>query len=503
MTLSALLQGWVDSANCPELGVRGLTLDSRQVEAGFLFCACHGRDRHGLSFWEQAVARGAVAVLYDPLGAEKFDLEAVTVPAMALDSLGQKLSAIASRFYGHPSHHLGVITVTGTNGKTTVCQAIAQVLTLQNHRQVGVMGTLGNGVWGALESTGLTTADAITVQRQLAGMVAEGVKDVVLEISSHALDQGRVAALRYQVAIFTNLSRDHLDYHHTIEAYAAAKRGLFASRSLRWAVINYGDPIGRRWCDELEGTMNLIRYGFVGADIVERGLDLAATKLALTPQGFSFEVRSRWGSGRIDSPMLGAFNAENLLAALGGLIATGMNFTLALNLLGQVEGVAGRMERVTASGVGDAPTVVVDFAHTPDALQKAIVACRGHGFETITVLFGCGGDRDRGKRPEMGAVAEAEADQLVITSDNPRSEPPEAIMDDILRGLKRPDAARVVVDRREAIASTLATLPRDPRQLLLVAGKGHERYQEIAGVRHPYSDFSEIGQALARLRGGA
>lgn len=481
--LSELLQGLTEGPVPVDVPVSGLTLDSRRVQPGDLFLAVGGGRTHGAAFIGDAVARGASAVLVD---GDAADMN-TAVPLLAVMDLRGKAGLIADRFYGHPSRALRVIGITGTNGKTSVAQFIAQALSAD--APCGVIGTLGNGLYGTVHTTGHTTPDAVTLHAELAAQQAAGARAVAMEVSSHGLDQRRVAGVAFDTAVFTNLSHEHLDYHGDMEAYALAKRRLFAMPGLRHAVLNLDDPVGRRWHGELAGQLACTGYSL---DAARAGTGvLAARNLRLNADGLAFDVSGPWGEGHLATGLYGRFNAANLLAALGTLLAAGMSFEVALGRLARVRTVPGRMERFATPGQ---PVVVVDYAHTPDALDKVLQALREHCTGALWCVFGCGGDRDRAKRPLMGQLAESLADRVVLTDDNPRSENPWDIIEDIQRGMKEPDAVYVMRERAAAIAHAVRLAA--PEDMVLVAGKGHETEQLIAGRVLPFSDRAAVAQLL-------
>ena len=386
-----------------------------------------------------------------------------------------------------------MIGVTGTNGKTSCAHWIAAGLDASG-RHAAVLGTLGNGLWGALEDAPNTTADAALLHETLRHLASIGAQAAAMEVSSHGLDQGRVNGVAFDVALFTNLSRDHLDYHGTMAAYGAAKAKLFAWPGLRFGVVNADDPFGQSLIDAARSRgRKVLTYGFGAADIV-------GTHLAASSTGLAFAVETPWGKGEIHTRLVGAFNAANLLGVLGVLLVSGAALEPTIGFLAEVEAPPGRMQRLGGQG---APLVVIDYAHTPDALDKVLTSLRpavAVGGELVCV-FGCGGDRDRGKRPEMGRVAARLADRVVVTSDNPRSEEPGAITSDIVHGIRETGNRRyaVEIDRAAAIATAIAEARVG--DVVLLAGKGHEPYQETADVRHPFLDADHAARALA-LRGG-
>ena len=463
--------------------IRELTLDSRKVRPGDLFLAVPGTQQDGRVHIADAIARGAAAVAYEAEGA--LPMTAHSAELVALKGLAGQLSAIAGRFYGEPSRGLHLIGITGTNGKTSVSQLLAQALDLLGER-CGIVGTLGNGFYNALALGRHTTPDPIGVQATLADMKNAGARAVAMEVSSHGLHQGRVAALAFDVAVFTNLSRDHLDYHGSMQAYGEAKAALFAWSGLRCRVLNLDDAFGR----ELAAAEHPSRL--IGYSLENPAAYLYCRDIRFDEQGVRATLVTPRGEGHLRSSLLGRFNLSNLLAVVGALL--GMDYALdeILKLLPQLQGPVGRMQRL--GGVKQ-PLLVVDYAHTPDALEKVLEALRPHVKGRLLCLFGCGGDRDRGKRPLMAAVVERLADGVLVTDDNPRSEAPEQIFNDIRAGFANPEAVQFVHGRGQAIAQLVAAASAD--DVLVLAGKGHEDYQEINGVRQPFSDLVEAGKALA------
>ncbi len=487
-SLDDILAPWV--AVETRIRFHHLALDSRDVTPGDLFCALVGHQQDGRQFIDQAVERGAVAVLceaeQDARLADRIGPEGETIPVIGLSGLGVRLSALALRAYpdaGLPR----LIGVTGTNGKTTVTQLIAQLLAGLEER-VGIMGTVGNGLWGALTPSVNTTSDAITVARSLARMAKQGAGTVAMEISSHGLDQQRVAALPITLGVFTNLSRDHLDYHGDMQSYAAAKRALFEMPSLSAAVLNLDDEYGIRWYGELHDHLRVLGYSVDGAHCEGDRLQLSGIRYE--QDGVRARIDSNFGQGELHSPLLGKFNLANLLAALGALLLQGYPLSELLAVVPRLVPAPGRMECFLAES---GPGVVVDYAHTPDALEQALQALRHHCRGQLWCVFGCGGERDRGKRPIMAQSAEHYADRLVITADNPRSEGFDDIVADMMPGLKRPGQATVIAERAEAVR--FAYEQAGPEDLILLAGKGHEDYQLVGGERRSY-DERALAQAL-------
>ena len=471
--------------------VRRITSDSRDVRTGDAFAAYPGTRHDGRAFIADAITRGAGAILWDTHG---FNWNhAWKIPHLPLEGLKAKIGTIADFIYGHPSRDMWMVGVTGTNGKTSCAHWIATGLDASG-RKSAILGTLGNGLLGSLTPAANTTPDAALLHETLAALKAAGAEAVAMEVSSHGMDQGRVNGVAFDIALFTNLSRDHLDYHGTMGAYGAAKAKLLAWPGLRVAVINADDPFGQSLIESARGKgRKVLTYGFGAADV-------GGSQLTPSPAGLSFHVETPWGKGDIETGLVGAFNASNLLGVLGVLLVSGIEFEQALDFLRRVEAPPGRMQR---SGGGYAPLVVVDYAHTPDALEKVLTALRpavAHGGELVCV-FGCGGERDRGKRPEMGRVAAQLADRVVITSDNPRSEDPELIASEIVHGIRETGNRRygVQLDRAAAIAGAIARA--HVGDVVLLAGKGHESYQETAGERQPFLDWDHATRALAGWSG--
>ena len=494
--LSELLAGIADlrgSVDCP---IKRISTDSRQVQAGDLFFALSGLRAQGHDFITHALAAGAAAVVWEkPPGMASLDAAKLvqgirhSVPLIAVENLRTHLGVIAARFYNNPSHALTVYGVTGTNGKTSCTQFIARAL--QADAPCGVIGTLGNGLVDALEPTHHTTPDAVTLQALLAYLRSDGATAVAMEVSSHGLDQGRVNGVLFKCAVFTNLSRDHLDYHPDMDAYGQAKARLFFMPGLQHAVINADDAFGRWLLSHMPAAVNAVSYGLAGESHEPRPA-VYAERVELRPDGLRMWVISPWGTGEINSCLLGRFNASNLLAVLGALLVTGMPFERACARVQALTTVPGRMER---HGTAGQPLVVVDYAHTPDALQHVLHALREHCRGKLRCVFGCGGDRDRGKRPIMGRIAEAGADEVVLTDDNPRNEDPETITQDILAGMQAPQRVRVTHDRATAIADALRA--SSPDDVLLVAGKGHETVQIVGTRQLAFNDGAQVAALLS------
>ncbi|MGQ0523372.1 MAG: UDP-N-acetylmuramoyl-L-alanyl-D-glutamate--2,6-diaminopimelate ligase [Betaproteobacteria bacterium] len=494
------------------LSIRRLVTDSRAVQPGDTFVAFPGETRDGREYIGQAIARGAASVLWEKRGyAWRAEWR---VPNAGVVGLRRRAGEIASLVYGRPSAKLWMIGVTGTNGKTSCSQWIAQSLTRCGTR-CAVIGTLGNGFPGRLEAGQNTTPDAVSLHAALRDFVEAGAGAASMEVSSHGLVQHRLSGVEFDVALLTNLTRDHLDYHGTMRAYRSAKSRLFQWPSLTWVVLNLDDPFGLEQAARLrDGRAHVIGYGFRSAH-AGRGprnlLRVQGRNLHVGSGGLSFEVTTPWGRASLSSRLIGRFNASNLLATLAVLLASDTSLDAAVCALERVRALPGRTER---HGGGRAPLVLIDYAHTPDALEQVLKALRetmplsrrtasaraSRRHARLICVFGCGGERDRGKRALMGTVASRLADQVIITSDNPRGEDPLAIIDDIARGAC---AGEVIIEPDRTQAIRLAVHMAAPGDVVLVAGKGHEQYQEVAGVKHPYSDATEVTNALRTRRGGA
>ncbi|MBX9812836.1 MAG: UDP-N-acetylmuramoyl-L-alanyl-D-glutamate--2,6-diaminopimelate ligase [Burkholderiales bacterium] len=501
------------------LGVRRLATDSRRVRRGDTFVAYPGETRDGRDYIPQAIANGAASVLWESGG---FAWNPAWRAAnLGVTNLRRHAGEIASHVYGRPSAKLWMIGITGTNGKTSCSQWIAQCLT-RTGRRCAVIGTLGCGFPGALEPSINTTPDAVWLHAALREFLKRGARGVSMEVSSHGLAQHRLSGIEFDVALLTNLTRDHLDYHGTMRSYRAAKAKLFRWPSLKCAVLNLDDNFGVELATRMpRRDLSVLGYGF-GRIPAVRGrklLRVQGRNLHVGVDGLAFDVSTPWGSASIESRLIGRFNAANLLGSLATLLASEVSLEDSVNALQKVKAVAGRTE---CYGGGRRPLVVIDYAHTPDALEKVLIALReliesskpkvssltlsgrqtrSRNFRRETLdsklvcVFGCGGDRDRGKRPLMGRIASRLADHVIITNDNPRSEDPLAIIADILEGVEAECA--VVPDRARAIRQAVAAARRG--DVVLIAGKGHERHQEIRGVKHPFNDAAVAQAALRRI----
>ena len=510
MLLAELLP---DVAGVPaDLLVTGLVQDSRGVRQGDAFIAIGPyigapAGLHGLGFVPQARDAGASAILFERPVPEGLDAPG---DAIAVDALRARMGAMADRFHGAPSRAMTMVGVTGTSGKTSTVQLVAQALQLRGHRS-GTIGTLGAGLYGQARATGFTTPLVLQTHELLADLRDAGADAVAMEVSSHALDQGRVDAVHYDVAVFTNLSRDHLDYHGDMASYGAAKARLFARDGLRAAVVNVDDAFGGTLHASLaarsaaEGAVSASGPAEPGKAAALRLIatsargdaraDVRAENVVLDASGIAFDLVLGNARHAIASPLLGRFNVDNLLAVAAVLHALGQSAADIAAALPQLQPIPGRMNRL--GGQRGLPLVVVDYSHKPDPLQQALESLRGHLRGRLVCVFGCGGERDRGKRPQMARIAEEFADVVVVTDDNPRGEDGDAIVADIVAGLARPRNAIIERDRRRAIERAIGQAGAD--DIVLIAGKGHESYQEVAGVKHAFDD-TDVASAVLGAR---
>ncbi|HVO87966.1 MAG TPA: UDP-N-acetylmuramoyl-L-alanyl-D-glutamate--2,6-diaminopimelate ligase [Casimicrobiaceae bacterium] len=469
---------------------RRITADSRRVTPGSAFAAYPGAARDGRTFIPDAIRHGAGAVFWESRGFQWNPRW--SVPNVGVDDLRARLGGVADLVFGQPSRALWMIGVTGTNGKTSSAYWIAHAFNALG-RRTGLIGTLGSGIAPTLSPSLNTTPEVCALHEMLAEFRAAGAHAVAMEASSHGIDQGRINGVKFDIALFTNLTRDHLDYHGTMAAYGAAKARLFTWPGLRVSVINADDPFGLSLVEAARGRgQTLMTYGLANADV-------ATTSLAMSAEGIAMAVITPWGRGDVTVPMVGTFNALNLLGVLGVLLASDVALDDALEALATLRPPAGRMQRF---GGGDKPLVVVDYAHTPDALEQVLVALRPAVARdgSLVCVFGCGGDRDPGKRPQMGRIAATLADRLVVTSDNPRSEDPAEIASAVVHGIRETNNRRWVVELDRATAIEDAVRSARPGDVILLAGKGHESYQETLGVRAPFSDAEHAARALDAWR---
>lgn len=472
-----------------EIVVRGLVQDSRAVEPGDVFVAIAGFGAHGLNFAEQAKENGASAILFEPPVPAGLP---VPKDAIAVTGLRARMGALADRFHAYPSRDMKTVGVTGTNGKTSTVQLLAQAWHIRGTR-CGSIGTLGAGMYGEVTPTGFTTPLVLQLHALLAQMRDAGAKAVAMEVSSHALDQGRVDGVHFDVGVFTNLTRDHLDYHGDMVRYGAAKAQLFHWPELKAAVINLDDAYGRELFGLLPPTLQRVGLSSRG----QADANVRAENLRLDSAGIGFDLAVGEESHPVQSRLLGRFNVDNLLAVAGSLYALGEAPVEIARTLSRLLPIHGRMNRLggdAGQGGKDRPLVVIDYAHTPDALEQALSSLRDHVHGQLICVFGCGGERDTGKRPQMAASAERLADVVIVTDDNPRGEDGDRIVADIMAGFSRPQDVTVLRDRARAIAYAIAQAGAN--DIVLIAGKGHEPYQEINGVKHPFDDTATARAAL-------
>jgi len=486
MLLSNLLKELVEIDSKFDREIVGLTTNSCTVQPGFLFAAYKGINKDARNFIADAITKGATAIVYE---AQDFKgMQSESVPIIAVPKLRDKIGNIAATFYDYPASKMTIIGFTGTNGKTSCSQFLAR--TLQSNRiKCGVIGTLGSGFPDKLDQSLYTTPDPVSIQQQLFTLQQQGAKVMSMEVSSHGLEQERINGVNFDIAVFTNLTRDHLDYHKDMEHYAAAKRRLFIRPELEYAVINADDNFGYTLLNELSGKLDVVGYSI--SNVKTNVPMVTAEDIKLNQEDVTARVITPWGEGVLRSKLLGRFNISNLLAVLTVLNLMKVPFLNALASLAKLGTIPGRMQ---AFGGGDKPLVVVDFAHTPDALQQALMALREHCCGALWCVFGCGGDRDRGKRPQMGKVAEQFSDRVIITNDNPRYEDSQQIVSDIVKGLSCPRLVEIEYDRRVAIANVMNNAKIE--DVVLIAGKGHEPYQIIGEQKIPYSDIEQVKKLL-------
>ena len=486
VTLGTLLPQ--QAAALADIPVRGLQVDSRVLRGADVFLALPGELHDGRDYLAAAAHANVAAIVAETGLTELQRAAAGTVPLLEVDGLSAQLGAIAARFYNFPSAYMHLVGITGTNGKTTTARLLAQLLRRQFHA-CGVIGTLGATLADDVVEAVNTTPDALNLQAQLAQWRSEEVAHAVLEVSSHSLVQGRVSTLEFNTAVFTNLTHDHLDYHGDMDSYGLAKSRLFHARDLGVAILNLDDPYAETLQSLLDPAVKVIGYSVAGTPAAVSAHDIRYQHSALEAS-----IETPWGAGLLCSPLAGDFNLSNLLAALSAACVAGVPFEKILQLAPKLRGIAGRMEYIANErGL----QLVVDYAHTPDALQQVLSALRAHVEGALICVFGCGGDRDAHKRPLMGRMAAENSDRLIITSDNPRGESPLAIIEDIQRGI----AATVDIEPDRATAIALAVARAIPGDCVLVAGKGHEAYQQVGTQRLPFSDADQL--RLAVIAGGA
>ncbi len=489
--LAKLLDNIADVPPAMDVTVSSMTQDSREVFPGCLFVALKGAQQHGMAYAERAEFLGAVAIIFE--ADESLQSIETSIPQFEITDLRESLGLIADRFYNSPSQSLQMVGITGTDGKTSVSHFMAQAI-----NNCAVIGTIGLGLLDDLQIATHTTPDVINVHKSLFEMKQQSVSTVAMEVSSHALDQGRVAGVAFDVAVLTNLSRDHLDYHKTVEAYADAKEKLFHWSNLKAVVLNLDDEFGRKVAEKVNQSQTVVGYGIGKIEDYPAG-SLVAVDTKFTVNGICAVVQYGSQKGQLAVSVLGRFNLSNLLAALGAMLGLGIAFNDAISQLNKVQTVAGRMEKV-GGVLSQSILTVVDFAHTPNALMSVLKALREHlanESSNLICVFGCGGDRDAGKRPLMAAVAEKYANVVIATDDNPRTENPELIMQDIVAGFENKEAVIIEHDRSAAIYKALKQAKSG--DAVLIAGKGHETGQILATGVIPFNDREQVELALQEL----
>ncbi len=500
--LSKLLDGFVEVKDFVTIVVEDVVLDSRNVQNNSLFIALPGATVNGREFIDAAIESGASAVIWGceqgavPIPvAWRVNKDGLKVPVIAIEDLTNKVGKIADRFYQGPSKKMQVIGITGTNGKTSCSHFIANAL--GESSTTGVIGTLGWGQLDNLHISSHTTPDVVTCHKWLAEMQQQGVKFVAMEVSSHALDQGRVDNIAFDSAVFTNLTHDHLDYHGSLEEYARTKARLFTMEGIRYAVINIDDTFGRKLQSQISKNIQVLSYGLKNESTQP---DIYANNILQTELGLEFDLHTPAGNIKITSPVYGLFNVYNLLATAGILLINKTSLNDIASKLNLVQTVNGRLSIVEQSSLAtQVPhrTIIVDYAHTPDALKQSLLTMHEHFSQPIWCVFGCGGDRDKEKRPIMGAIASELAEHVIVTSDNPRNEDAEEIINDILSGISNSENVITKVDRREAIYAALSKAKDN--EVVLIAGKGHEAYQQIGENRFPFNDADVVTDYLQGL----
>ena len=494
-SLTALLQGFVSRDAVPDIDILNIASNSRAVLENTLFIALAGINSHAIDFAIDAVKSGAVAILYDA-GDEycrrRVPLLSKQVQAhwIGIEGLDRANGEIVSRFYGEPGKALKIIGVTGTDGKTSVTHLLTQALGRLG-KSTASIGTLGYGVGNELQPTTHTTPDTVTLQTYLHEFQCRGCEYVVMEVSSHALEQYRVSGCHFDIAVLTNLGRDHLDYHQDMAQYAAAKARLFRDFDLTARVLNADDELGLSLSEELE-TEGMIRYSRLASD-KDASAEVYLLHSEVTDRGLDMKVATPLGEIRASTALMGQFNIDNTLACISTLIALGLEHAQIQQAVNGLQPIPGRMEKF--SGNANTATAVIDFAHTEQALRACLTTSREHTRGKLWCIFGCGGDRDQGKRKGMGRAAEELADRLIITDDNPRTEPAENIVAEIIEGLREPDRACVVHNRQAAIEYALTQAAAD--DLVVIAGKGHELEQIVGHQRFPFSDRHVVQRFLA------
>ena len=486
MSLAELLTGYVTSQPVPDIDIVDIASNSRAIHQGSLFIALRGLNSQGIDFAIDAVKLGAVAVMYD--ARDEYCLQRMALLSkqvqthwIGVEGLDRLNGEIVSRFYGDPGRYLKIIGITGTDGKTSVTHLIAQALT-QLGKSVASIGTLGYGVGSELDSASHTTPDAVTLQSYLHQFHQQKCDYVIMEVSSHALQQYRVSGCHFDIAVLTNLGRDHLDYHHNMDQYASAKARLFREFDLTARVLNTDDEFGRQLSEEFDSG-GMIRYS--ASQSAKKGdAEVYLLGSEITKQGLDVHVATPIGDVHASTALMGRFNIDNIIACISSLVASGLELPQVQWAVTGLKPIPGRMEKF--SGGTNRATAVIDFAHTEQALRACLTTSRDHTSGQLWCIFGCGGDRDPGKREGMGRAAEELADRIIITDDNPRTENPQQIVSEIRKGLRHPDKACVLHDRQAAIHFALSEAKVG--DLVVIAGKGHEAEQIIGHQRFPFSD---------------
>jgi len=489
MRLSSILKHIMQLPQKADVEFIRLQLDSRKAAAGDVFVALKGTQVDGRQFISEVISRGTVAVL-----AESETNDAAVdfqndIPVISIPKLRNALGEIAAAYYGYPAREMKIYGVTGTNGKTSITHFLAQAL---QHLAVpcGVIGTLGNGIYGSLGEPGLTTPDAVTLQAMLREFANNGANAAAMEVSSHSIDQGRINGIEFEAGIFTNLTQDHLDYHGTMEAYAAVKKRLFTDFPIKHIIINSDDTVGRKWLEEIKHPSRFA-YGLHHAQLPASIPQIFADKISLSLSGIHCTLSTPWGDGDLSLPLIGQFNLCNVMAVLAVLCLQGFSFQDVLNVLMKLSAVPGRMQLLGGRG---RPLVAVDYSHTPDSLEKALQSLRKHTGGKLICVFGCGGNRDIAKRPLMAGIAEQWSDQVIVTNDNPRHEDPEEIARQIIKGFQFPERVDIILDRSKAIEKSIQCATAN--DCILIAGKGAEQYQQIGDQKYPFDDVKQVNRYL-------
>jgi UDP-N-acetylmuramoyl-L-alanyl-D-glutamate--2,6-diaminopimelate ligase len=544
MTTLKLLLKNITNIELPDINISGLTLDSRKVKSGDIFFAYRGQSIDSKQFINQVIAKGAAAILCDTPQSQAALTWKKNIPIISIPDLKEKIGLIAARFYDNPSRDMLIIGITGTNGKTSISYLLASALQKLGRKKVGLIGTLGYGTIEALTPSIYTSPNPIMLQRILYDFKQQGIDTVIMELSSHALDQKRFAGINIKFGTFTNLTHDHLDYHQNITQYEAAKRILFEMPSIQYGIFNLDDPVGLKWFKQFQNNFtaygytlhsdkvdinqnmsfalcakpslpdggsqgenrnsppespcaNLLRAGDINKEQVSQATKLVenlivANNFQAQSNRISADITTPWGNGKLTSPLLGRFNISNLLAVISNLCLLKYNLNKILSIIPTLQSVPGRVQTFSSK---NKPLVVVDFSHTPDALQQALQTLQEHCQGKLFCVFGCGGDRDRDKRPKMAEIAEKLADHVIVTNDNVRFEDPQQIADDILAGFTHPNLVQVELDRQKAITATIQQA--HSQDIVLLAGKGHEPYQIIGDKRLPFSDIEIVKNLFA------